>query len=219
MARGADYMVVGLGRFGSAAATNLVALGQDVIGVDTNDALVQRHMNLLGQVVQVDATDIDAMRAVGAGEAGTAIVAIGGDATEASILAASVLLDIGVPRVWAKAASDRHGAILERIGVHRVVYPERDMGDRVAHALVGRAMDFVMLDPRFAMAETTVPPSIAGKTLEGAALRSRFDVTVVCVKRPGGDYEPARADTVVHSDDELLVVGEAGKVEAFSRID
>jgi len=137
-----------------------------------------------------------------------------GSDIEASILAASVMLEIGVPRVWAKAVTSRHGAILERIGVHRVIYPERDMGDRVAHALVGRALDFVMLDPRFAMAETTVPPSVSGKGLAEAAIRSRHDV-----KKPGGDYTPATAETVIEVDDELLVVGEAAKVEAFTRLD
>lgn len=218
MARSADFMVIGLGQFGSAAAQGLVALGQEVIGVDSNDARVQQHMNLLGQVVQADATDIDAMRQVGAEDVGTALIAMGSD-IEASILTASVMLEIGVPRVWAKAVSTRHEAILERLGVQRVVLPEREMGDRVAHALVGRALDFVMLDPRFAMAETTVPESVAGKGLADARIRSRHDVTVVCVKRPGGEYAPATADTVIEMGDELLVVGEAAKVEAFTRLD
>ncbi len=218
MAKRADFIVIGLGRFGSAAAEGLVALGQEVIGVDASDARVQHHMNLLGQVVQANGADLDAMRQVGAGDVGTALIAMGSD-IEASILAASVMLEIGVPRVWAKAVTSRHGAILERIGAHRVIYPERDMGDRVAHALVGRALDFVMLDPRFAMAETTVPPSVSGKGLAEAGIRSRHDVTVVCVKKPGGDYTPATAETVIEVDDELLVVGEAAKVEAFTRLD
>lgn len=218
MAKRADYMVIGLGRFGSAAAEGLVALGQEVIGVDGSDARVQHHMNLLGQVVQADGTDIDAMRQVGAEDVGTALIAVGSD-IEASILAASVMLEIGVPRVWAKAVTSRHGAILERIGVHRVVYPERDMGDRVAHALAGRALDFVMLDPRFALAETMTPASLAGQGLGDARIRSRFDVTVVCVKHPGGEYTPATADTVINVGDDLLVVGETGKVETFTRLD
>lgn len=218
MAKRADFMVIGLGRFGSAAAEGLVALGQEVIGVDASDARVQHHMNLLGQVVQANGADIDAMRQIGAEDVGTALIAVGSD-IEASILAASVMLEIGVPRVWAKAVTSRHGAILERIGVHRVIYPERDMGDRVAHALVGRALDFVMLDPRFAMAETMVPPSVSGKGLADAGIRSRHDVTVVCVKKPGGDYTPATPETVIDVGDELLVVGEAAKVEAFTRLD
>lgn len=211
-------MIVGLGRFGSAAATGLVALGQNVIGVDADARLVQRHAATLGEVVQADATDIDAMRQIGAGEVPTAVVAIGGD-TEASILAASVLLEIGVPRVWAKAMTARHGAILERIGVHRVVFPEREMGDRVAHALVGRALDFVPLGPGFAMAETTVPRGLAGRGLAEAGVRSRYEVTVVCVKTVGGEYRPATAETMIGPDDFLLVVGEKSRVEAFAELD
>jgi len=210
-------MIVGLGRFGAACAECLTQLGHDVIGVDSDERLVQKYMPTLAQSVQADATDIDAMRLVGAGEVGTAVVAIGGD-NEASILAASVLLDIGVPQVWAKAMTERHGEILKRIGVHRVIFPERDMGERIAHALVGRTIDYVMLDPRFAMAETTVPGEIEGQSLEQARVRSRFDVTIVCVKKPGEDYEPARAETVVNAGDELLVVGEASKVDAFSTL-
>ena len=118
MASRSEIMIVGLGRFGSAAATSLMDLGQDVVGVDSDEKLVQRHAPLLTEAVQVDATDIDAMRLIGAEEVQTAVVAIGND-IEASILAASVLLELEVPRVWAKAVSDRHGQILGRLGVHR----------------------------------------------------------------------------------------------------
>ena len=109
----------------AAAAEGLLDLDQNVMGVDSDLTLVQRYASLLNEAVQVDATDIDAMRLIGGAEVGSAIVAIGHD-IEASILAASVLLELGVPRVWAKAVSARHGQILERIGVHRVVFPEAD---------------------------------------------------------------------------------------------
>ena len=184
MASRSEIMIVGLGRFGSAAATSLMDVGQDVVGVDSDEKLVQRHAPLLTEAVQVDATDIDAMRLIGAEEVQTAVVAIGND-IEASILAASVLLELEVPRVWAKAVSDRHGQILGRLGVHRVVFPERDMGDRVAHGLVGLAIDFVLIGADFAMAETTAPKEALGRTLAEVGLRRKYDVTVVCTKPPG----------------------------------
>jgi trk system potassium uptake protein len=214
----ADIMVVGLGRFGSAASESLINLGQDVIGVDADGRLVQRHANLLTDVVQADATDLDAMRLIGAQDVGTAIVAIGTD-VEASILCASVLLELGVPRVWAKAVSERHGRILERLGVHRVVFPERDMGDRVAHGLVGLAIDFVLIGADFAMAETTAPKEALGGTLAEVGLRSRYDVTVVCTKQPGGRFSLTTPETVLRPDDTLLVIGEKENVERFSRLD
>ncbi len=218
MASRAEIMIVGLGRFGSAAANSLVELGQDVIGVDSEEKLVQRHAAMLTEAVQVDATDIDAMRLIGAQDVQTAVVAIGND-IEASILAASVLLELGVPRVWAKAVSDRHGQILERLGVHRVVFPERDMGDRVAHGLVGLALDFVLIGADFAMAETTAPKEALGRTLAEVGLRSKYDVTVVCTKPPGGTFSLTGPDTILKPDDTLLVIGEKENVERFSRLD
>ena len=211
-------MVVGLGRFGAAAASSLMELGQDVVGVDSDEKLVQRHAPMLTEAVQVDATDIDAMRLIGAEEVQTAVVAIGND-IEASILAASVLLELGVPRVWAKAVSDRHGRILERLGVHRVVFPERDMGDRVAHGLVGLTLDFVLIGADFAMAETTAPKEALGRALSEGGLRSRYDVTVVCTKAPGGRVTQTGPDTVLQPDDILLVIGEKENVERFSQLD
>lgn len=211
-------MVVGLGRFGAAAAEGLLHLGQNVIGVDSDLTLVQRYANLLNEAVQIDATDIDAMRLIGAADVGSAIVAIGHD-IEASILAASVLLELGVPRVWAKAVSTRHGQILERIGVHRVVFPEADMGDRVAHGMVGRALDFVLLDPDFAMAETTAPRAAIGKSLGELGIRSRYDVTVICTKPPGEHFRLTDAATVLGADDRLLVIGEKDNVERFAQLD
>lgn len=218
MASRSEIMIVGLGRFGSAAATSLMDLGQDVVGVDSDEKLVQRHAPLLTEAVQVDATDIDAMRLIGAEEVQTAVVAIGND-IEASILAASVLLELEVPRVWAKAVSDRHGQILGRLGVHRVVFPERDMGDRVAHGLVGLAIDFVLIGADFAMAETTAPKEALGRTLAEVGLRRKYDVTVVCTKPPGGTFSLTGPDTILRPDDTLLVIGEKENVERFSRLD
>jgi trk system potassium uptake protein TrkA len=218
LASRSEIMIVGLGRFGSAAATSLMDLGQDVIGVDSDEKLVQRHAPLLTEAVQVDATDIDAMRLIGAEEVQTAVVAIGND-IEASILAASVLLELEVPRVWAKAVSDRHGQILGRLGVHRVVFPERDMGDRVAHGLVGLAIDFVLIGADFAMAETTAPKEALGRTLAEVGLRRKYDVTVVCTKPPGGTFSLTGPDTILRPDDTLLVIGEKENVERFSRLD
>lgn len=218
MASRAEIMIVGLGRFGSAAAGSLIELGQDVIGVDADAKLVQRHAGMLTEAVQVDATDLDAMRLIGAQDVQTAVVAIGND-IEASILAASVLLELGVPRVWAKAVSTRHGQILERLGVHRVVFPEHDMGDRVAHGLVGLALDFVLIGADFAMAETTAPKEALGRTLAEVGLRRKYDVTVVCTKAPGGSFSLTGPDTILKPDDILLVIGEKENVERFSRLD
>ena len=132
MAREEEFLVCGLGRFGGAFATELMKLGHEVLGVDADTKSVQDHAGILTHVVQADTTDPAALQELGAGDFRTAIVAIGTD-IEASILTTSALADLNVSRIVAKAITQAHGKILQRVGAHRVVFPERDMGVRVAH--------------------------------------------------------------------------------------
>ena len=125
-------VVVGLGRFGKSLALELVHQGTEVLGVDGDPRVVQSLAGRLTHVVEADATNEEAMRQLGVHELGRAVVGVGTD-LEASILAASVVLNLGVPEVWAKAISLAHARILTQIGVHHVVRPEHDMGKRVAH--------------------------------------------------------------------------------------
>jgi trk system potassium uptake protein TrkA len=213
-----SVLVIGLGRFGRAMAEELVSMGHEVLGVDTDVRIVQDAMDRLTHVVQADATDVEALRQIGAADFSTAVVAIGND-VQASILATYALVDVGVPRIWAKAITSAHGAILERVGAHRVVFPERDMGVRVAHTLGGRTLDYLELDANFALIETTVPQSMAGKTLEEAGVRKRHGVSVVCVKRPGGRFDYATPDTVINEGDVLVVAGECRRAEEFAALE
>ncbi len=213
-----EILVLGLGRFGRALARTLLELGHEVMGLDSNAETVQAATRDLPHVVQVDATDVDAMRELGASDFETAVVAIGTD-VEASILATYILVDLRVPRIWAKAITAPHGAILERVGAHRVVFPERDMGIRVAHTLTGRTIDYLELDPHFALVETTVPREVAGKKLANAEIRKKYGLTVVCVKQDGGTFTYATPDTVLAEGDVLVVAGEPRKAEQFASLD
>jgi trk system potassium uptake protein TrkA len=214
MARG-EFLVCGLGRFGGALARELVSLGHEVLGVDANAKSVQDLAAVLTHVVQADTTDPEAMRELGAPEFQTAIVAIGSD-IEASILTTSVLVDFQIPKIVAKAITRAHGKILDRVGATRVVFPERDMGVRVAHTVTGRTIDYIQLDPGFALVETTAPRAIVGKTLAEAEVRRRYGITVVCVKPKDGTFTYATPDTVVHEDDILVVAGETKHAEGFA---
>lgn len=216
MARDNEVLVVGLGRFGTALARSLVAQGYRVLGVDGDAETVQECAQWLTHVVEVDATNHNAMRQLGAHEFEQAVVAIGTD-IESSILATSLLVDFGVDRVWAKAITRAHGRILERVGAHRVVFPERDMGERVAHQLIGRTIDYVQLDDGFALLELPAPKPLHGKTLLGAEVRKTYGVTVVCLKPAGGAFTFATADTLINDGDILVVAGDTRKVEAFAR--
>jgi trk system potassium uptake protein len=210
-------LVVGLGRFGTALATTLMDLGHEVLGVDSDPENVQRNADVLTHVVEADATDEEVMEQLGAGEFGRAVVGIGTD-LEASILTTSVLVDLAVPDIWAKAITVPHGRILQRVGAHHVVFPEHDMGRRVAHLVTGRMIEFVQLDEGFALVELKPPAQLVGRSLADAQVRSRHKVTVVCIKPKGGSFTYATPETVPGPDDILVVAGETDRVEGFAKL-
>lgn len=211
-------LVIGLGRFGSALAETLTELGHEVLGIDADPRIVQRLATRLTHVVEADSTDIEVMRQLGAGEFGRAVVGIG-TGLEASVLTTAVLVDLEVPDIWAKAITEPHGRILERVGAHHVVYPEHDMGQRVAHLLTGRMIEFVQLDEGFALVELKPPKQVVGRSLGDAQVRSRFGITVVCIKPQGGSFTYATQETVPGPDDVLVVAGETDRVEGFAKLD
>ena len=185
------------------------------MAVDASAALVQEWSDRLTHVVQADATSEAAMRQLGVDGFSVAVVAIG-TGIEASVLSTGVLIDIGVREVRAKAITAPHGRILERIGAGHVVYPERDTGKRVAHLISGRLIDYIEFDDGFAIAKLRAPREAHGQTLAEAALRSRYGVTVVGVKRPGQDFTYAQPDTRVGAGDLLIVSGATTLVEKFA---
>ena len=211
-------LVIGLGRFGRVLAENLVLLGHEVLGVDSDPRVVQDCADELTHVVRADSTDPEALRQIGAADFERAVVAIGSD-IEASILTTYNLVDLGVASIWAKAVTPEHGAILERVGAGRVVFPERDMGVRVAHSMIGRTVDYIELDDDFVLLERTVPRDVAGRTLREAGVRVRHDVTVVCIKRPGGTFTYAEPDSRVDAGDLVVVAGTVAATEAFARLE
>ena len=129
-----------------------------------------------------------------------------------------MLVDLRIPKIVAKAVTEPHGRILERVGAHRVVFPERDMGQRVAHTVTGRTIDFIQLDPGFVLVETTAPKEVVGKTLAQAEVRRRYGITVVCIKPAGGSFTYATPDTVVQEGDILVVAGETRRAEGFTEL-
>lgn len=215
--RSATVLVVGLGRFGSAVARSLIRMGHEVLGVDENPALVQRMSDHLTHVVQADTTDVDALRQLGVGDFERAVVGIGSD-VEASVLTVLALVELGVPVIWAKATNERHGRILESTGARHVVYPEARMGERVAHMVTGKMIDYIEFDDNYAIVKTRAPEELVGKTLAGYGVRSRFGVTIVGIKRPKEDFTYARPETLVEEGDLLIVSGRTDLVEKFAAV-
>ena len=215
---GGTVVVIGLGRFGSSLARTLVEMGNEVLAIDADPERVQEHAQELTHVVQADSTSEHALRQLGAAEVATAVVCIGTD-VEASVLTAVALVDLGIPNIWAKAITAPHGKILQRVGCHHVVFPEAEMGKRVAHLLTGTMLEYIALDEDFAIVETAVPPELDGVRLGDAQLRAKYEVTVVCVKQQGQAFTYATADTVLGAGDLIVVAGHQRNVERFALVD
>lgn len=207
--------VIGLGRFGAALAAELVRLGTEVLAVDRSEEVVQRFATTLGRVVAADATSLDALTEIGVGDFTRAVIAIGDD-QESSILATSLVSDLGIGQIWAKALSAQHAKILTRVGAHHVVLPEHDMGERVAHLVAGTMIDYMEVDPGWVIARARPPQHIVGRPLAESRLRSERRVTVVAFKGQGeAGFRHAEAETVLGYGDEILVMGPALDVERF----
>lgn len=211
-------VVIGLGRFGSAVAHQLQDLGHEVMGIERDEALVQAASGELTYVVQADATDAAALRQLGVPDVRHVVVAIG-DGVQASILATATLADLHVPDIWAKALTEQHARILERVGAHHVVFPERDMGTRVAHRVTGRMLEYVQIDESFALVETRVPRHLEGRTLLDSGIRNDHGVNVVAVKHLGGRFTDPSPQTVLEPGSLVLVAGDPINVERFASLD
>lgn len=210
-----SVVVIGLGRFGRSLAVELIDGETEVLGIDSDESVVQEMSTRLTHCVTADSTSEDAMRQLGVQEFDRAVVAIGSH-IEASLLTASLLKTLGVTEVWAKAISEPHGRILEQLGVLHVVYPEHDMGRRVAHLVKGRMLDYIAFEPDFAMAKTVPPAALLDVALADSGIRREHRVTVVGVKRPGGSFSHATGETVLAKGDTIIVSGEPRAVERFS---
>jgi trk system potassium uptake protein TrkA len=210
-----EILVIGLGRFGSALARTLVDMGHEVLGVDASAERVQELSGLLTHVVQADSTSERALRQLGAADTVTAVVCIGTD-VESSVLTAAALVDLGVKNIWAKAITEPHGRILQRVGAHHVVFPEAEMGGRVAHLVTGSMLEYINLDDDFVIIETVVPPRYAGVKLGESGIRARYRVTVVCIKHEGQSFTYAEPDTVLGERDLIVVAGHRTDIERFA---
>ncbi|MGW1882647.1 potassium channel family protein [Streptomyces sp. NPDC001970] len=186
--------------------------GWDGLGVDSDATLVQRLRDEPTHVAAADCTDPEALEQLGVAEFSRAVVGIGDDLA-ASILVTSNLADAGVPQIWAKAVSRRHGRILERVGAHHVVLPEYDMGERVAHLVT-----FIEFDDDYALAKTVATASATGRPLGELRVRAEYGITVVGIKRAGEDFTYATAETVVRPGDIIIVTGPTHAVETFAEL-
>jgi len=209
--------VIGLGRFGRAVALELMAAGTEVLGIDADEDTVQELNGQLTQVVRADATKEEVLRQLAVHEFDRVVVAVSSD-LKVSILCSSLLLQLDVPIIWAKAIDEQHGRILEQLGVHHVVYPEADMGRRVAHLVRGAAKDYLEIEAGYALVKAAAPAELHGVALGDSDLRQRRGVTVAAWRGSDGEWQYADNETVLHEGDIVVAVGPTRRVEAFAQL-
>jgi len=214
----APVLVIGLGRFGAATAGQLQRLGREVLAVDEDPLLVQKWAERVTHAVQADARSLDALRQIGAQDFSIAVVATG-SSIESSVLITANLVDLKIPQIWAKAISQSHGKILARIGANHVIYPEAEAGERVAHLVSGRMIDFIEFDDDFVLVKMYPPKPIRGLSLTESQVRSKYRITVVGVKSPGKPFTYATEQTVVSNHDLIIVSGTEADIDRFASLD
>jgi trk system potassium uptake protein TrkA len=217
IAHNAPVLVIGLGRFGAATAGQLDRLGREVLAVEADPGLVQKWSERVTHTVQADARQIDALRQIGAQDFSIAVVAVG-SSIEASVLITANLVDLKIPQIWAKAISQSHGKILSRIGANHVIYPEAEAGERVAHLVSGRMIDFIEFDDDFAIVKMYPPKPVRGMSLAQAQVRKKFGVTIVGIKSPGKEFTHATAETIISNHDVIIVSGKSVEIERFASL-
>jgi len=208
-----QVVVIGLGRFGSAVARELERLGHEVLAIDRDEQRVNDIAPDVTHALELDAADEDALRGAGAGDFGTAIVAISSDA-EPSIFATMVLKRLGVQNVIAKAGSLLHGEILARVGADRVVFPERETGLRLAHSFsVPNVIDYLDVAPGFGIEKIRPPKSFVGRTLGELDLKGRMGLTPIAVRRGQQVVVNPTREERIGEGDELILIGRDDKLD------
>lgn len=208
-------LVIGLGRFGTAVAATLDRLGREVLAVEHNPNTVRQWSGRI-PLIEADATDMEALEQLGATEFGTAVVGVA-SSLEASVLITSNLAELGIGQIWAKAISATHGRILHRIGANHVVYPEYDAGQRAAHLVSGRMLDYIEMEKNgFSIIKMRPPHELHGFTIGQSKVRSRYGVTIIGLMSPGEHFEYATPQTMVGAEDILVVGGDANLLEHFA---
>ena len=216
-----QFLVIGLGRFGSSVAETLYKAGENVLAIDSREEIVQEAINndILDNVVEADATDEKSLRDLGVNNFDVAFVCIGSN-IQASILITLVLKELGVKRVVAKAITKAHGKVLQKIGADEIVYPETFMGRRVAHAeMTSNVIEHLKLSDNFLIVEIQAPASFYKKTLVEIELRKKYKANIVAIKKANGheDVSPA-ADSVIEEGDTLIVVTDSKTARDLERL-
>lgn len=221
-----QFAVIGLGRFGLSVAKTLTEQGCQVLAIDKDEELVQEASEFVTEAVQVDSTDEKSLKAVGIKNVDVAVVGIGTN-LEASILTTLTLKDMGVQEIVARAVTQEHGKVLEKVGATKVVFLERDMGIRVANSLVSPSIiEHIYLSPEFSIMETLAPQHFIGQSIGGLDIRARHGLTIIGVRKKDQPDKKVcelniapKADYVITQGDVLILLGSNENLNKFKHID
>lgn len=208
--------VIGLGRFGSSVARTLAESGCEVLAVDADEARVKAVADDVTDAVRANALEEEALRALGLRNFEVVVVAIGHE-VEASILVTVLLKEMGIPKIVAKAQDELHGRVLQKVGADMVVFPERDMGVRVAHTLISRnVIDEIQLSTDYSILEMVVPHRFLGRNLKELELRQRFGLTILAIRREDRIIVSPDAEQTLEEGDILVALGQPDKLEGLN---
>ena len=202
-----QYAIIGMGRFGSSVAYALSEMGYDVLAIDANEQRVQEVSEMVTHAVSADSTDEEALRALGIRNFDVVVVAIGED-IQASILTTLILKDMGVPVLLVKAKNELHGKVLQKIGADKVIYPERDMGLRVAHHLTSpNILDYIELSQDYSIFEMQAPRFMIGRNLKELDIRAKYGCNVLGIRREQEMNISPHPEDLIQTGDVLIIVG------------
>lgn len=214
-----QFVVIGLGRFGSSVAKTLYELGHDVLAIDKDEDLVQEISDSVTHAVQMDATDENALRTLGLRNFDVAVITIG-SSIQASVMVTLIVKELGIKYIIAKGNSEIHAKVLYKIGADRVVLPEKDMGVRVAHNLVSsNILDYIELSPDYSIIEIEVPDEWVGKTLRNLSVRATFGINIMAIRKADNivNISP-NADDIIEKSDILIAIGESDELNKLENI-
>ncbi|OLS02832.1 potassium channel family protein [Tissierella creatinophila] len=211
-----SFAVIGCGRFGAAVAKVLSELGNEVLAIDINADAVKDIAEFVTYAVEADVMDESTLRDLGISNMDAVVVSIGSN-IQASIMATLIAKELGVKRVISKVHTELHAKVLRKIGVDRVIFPERDMGRRVAHNLASQnILDYIEISPEYSIVEIEVPDSWVGKNLKELKLRNKYGVNVIAIK---GEYDINVSPTseVIVKDKDIIII--IGSVEDVAKVE
>jgi len=217
-----QFAVIGLGRFGSSVARTLNEKGYQVMAIDLNEDRVQDYSEIAEQAVCIDATDEKALKAVGIENVDVAVVSVGNN-IEASILMTLLLKELNIKEVVVKSVTEEQGKVLEKVGADKIVFPERDMGVRIASTLTSpKVSEHIDLSPECSIIEIEAPQDFVGKSLKQLNLRVEHNLNIVAIKSTDEPEEEVvnpipEADYKIRQQDKLMIVGANENIEKLKK--